>query len=118
MDECNCVKQPTLGALEIIQGTTPTLTLNLTTDLSQGYDLRLAIKSGINTIFVLTNKDLTVTSSECGCTILAKFTQEQTFAMKKSISIMLRAKQITTNEVIGTKAIEVEIIRNYDDEVM
>lgn len=117
MSACNCTPQ-TSGALEIIQGTTPTLTLNLTTDLSQGYDLRLAVKSGVDTIFVLTNDNLQVTKTECGCTIVAKFTQEQTFAMKKSISVQLRAKQTASGDVIGTKAVEVEIIRSYDDEVM
>lgn len=117
-DNCNCVKSTQADVLEIIQGTTPTLTLNLAIDLSQGYDLRLAVKSGIETIFVLTNENMTVVPNQCGCTIMAKFTQEQTFAMSKSIRVQLRAKQIATSDVIGTKEVEVDIIRSLDDEVM
>lgn len=117
MSVCNCTPQ-TLSDREIIQGTTPTLTLELTQDLSEGYEIRLAVKTGADTLFVLTNDDLRVTKTECGCTIVAKFTQEQTFAMKKTISLQIRAKQTETQNVIGTKEIAVEVIKSLDDEVM
>lgn len=113
-DDCQKADKP----LVIVQGTTPVLTLNVDYDLSKGYDIRIAVKTSIQDYFVLTNEDLTITPTDCGCSIVCMFTQEQTLAMDKNIQIQLRAKNTSTDKLIGTFEYEVHIIRVIDKEVM
>lgn len=118
MSICDCTSHLTCGESIIVQGTTPTLTLSLPMDFSQEWDLRLAVKCDLNSVFVLTNNDMSIVPNDCGCTIAVKFTQEQTFAMKKAINIQLRAKHTATNEVVGTTEVAIDIARCLDSEVM
>ena len=116
MKEC-CISDKD-NALVIVQGTTPILTLNVDCDLSQVYDVRLAVKTGINKLFVLTNDSLTITKTDTGCSIVCQFSQEQTLMMKRNITIQLRAKHIYTQQVLGTLEQEIAIVNIIDDEVM
>lgn len=113
-DDCQKVDKP----LVIVQGTTPVLTLNVDYDLSQGYDVRIAVKTGINKSFVITNENLTMAQTDCGCSIVCMFTQEQTLSMDKDISIQLRAKNTSTDKVVGTFEYQIHIIKVIDKEVM
>lgn len=112
--DCYKVDKP----LVIVQGTTPVLTLNVDYDLSQGYNVRIAVKTGVNKYFVLINEDLTITQTDCGCAIMCTFTQEQTLTMDKNISIQLRAKNESTNKIIGTLEYEIRVVRVIDKEVI
>jgi hypothetical protein len=116
MSECCMSNQD--NALVIVQGTTPILTLNLDCDLSQDYEVRLAVKTSLNKTFVLTNDNLTITKTDTGCSIVCQFTQEQTLAMKRNITIQLRAKNIGTQRVLGTLEHEIQVVNIIDEEVM
>lgn len=113
---CNCSAQ--FESLEIIQGTTPTLALNLDMDFSQGYELKLTIKTRLDKIITIDNNNLLVQKSDCGCVVTTVLTQEQTLDMKRAISIQLSAKQIDTGVVYKTEEIEIAVKRSLDKEVM
>lgn len=113
VNNCHCG-----GIAQIIQGTTPTLTLNLNMDFSEGYELRLAVKTGLRTMFIVGSENLSIAPSKCGCTVSTSFTQEQTLAMKKDILIQLTAKQIDTGIVLKTDQIHIVIAGSLDKEVM
>lgn len=112
MDSC-CT-----NALVIVQGTTPILILNLNYDLSEGYDVSVGVKTGINKKFILTNDDLVITPNECGCQVDCQFTQEQTLSMNRAIWVQLKAKDLYTDYVIGTLEYKIDVIKMIDKEVM
>lgn len=116
MLSCNCSTQS--GYLEIIQGTTPTLTLDLDMDFSQGYELKLAVKTRLDKVIIINQNNLFVQKSDCGCVVTTTFTQEQTLDMKRAISIQLSAKQIDTGMVYKTEEIEIPVKRSLDKAVM
>lgn len=116
MLSCNCSTQS--GYLEIIQGTTPTLTLDLNMDFSQGYELKLAVKTRLDKVTTIDNNSIFVQKSDCGCIATVTFTQEQTLDMKRAISIQLSAKQNDTGMVYKTEEIEIAVKRSLDRGVM
>lgn len=112
MSEC-CTNE-----LVIVQGTTPILILNLNYDISQDYDVSVAVKTGINKKFILTNDDLVITPNECGCQVDCQFTQEQTLMMNRAIWVQLKAKDLFTGNVIGTLEYQIDVVRIIDKGVM
>ena len=115
MNTC-CMSQS--DELVILQGTTPPLNLNLQVDLSQGYDIRVAIKYSLTDNFIFTNDDMVISQTDCGSCIEIKLTQEQTFAMKNFITVQLRAKEVETGNIVETNEIKVKVLRGIDKELM
>lgn len=120
MSECCPLQQysSTDNALIIVQGTTPILILDLEYDVSDGYDVLVAIKTGINKYFTIGMEGLTISKTDYGSQVLCQFTQEQTLLMNRAIWVQLRAKDTQTNNVLGTLEYEIKIIRIIDKEVM
>lgn len=116
MNTCYNTQDP--NSLIILQGTTPILILSLDCDISEGYEVRVSIKTGINQLIIAENDNLVITPTECGCQVEYLFTQEQTLKLKKSIWVQLRAKGLDTNNVLGTLEHEIKIVQMNDKEVM
>ena len=104
--------------LVIMQGTTPPLTLYHDCDLSEGYDIRIAVKYTLTDYFIFTNDDMTIERTECGSCIEIKFTQEQTLAMKNFVIVQLKAKERDTGDVIESKEARINVLRTLDKVVM
>jgi len=113
-----CCCTPQSKDLIILQGTTPPLDLNLQVDLSQGYDIRVAIKYNLTDNFIFTNENIVLTQTDCGSCVSLKLTQEQTFAMKNFIIVQLRAKNLETGDVIETEEVKIKVLRSIDKEMM
>lgn len=113
-----CCSPQQSSELVIIQGTTPPLTLYLDCDLSEGYDIRVSIKYSLTDYFVFTNDDMIIETTDCGCSIEIKFTQEQTLAMKGFVMVQLKAKERDTGDVIESKEAKIGVLRTIDKVVM
>lgn len=124
----------------IIQGSTPTLIIDLDYDISDPqteneqeykdyWDVDLVIKYSLTDYFHYTKEnDLTILPDEVneekcgcqcrGCTVYVDLTQEQTLKMKKKVYLQLEAKNMNSGFVLKTYEVPLDVYRTLDRTVM
>ena len=130
-----CIRNPV-----IIQGSTPTLIIDLDYDISDPqtekeqeykdyWDVDLVIKYSLTDYFHYTKEnDLTILPDEvneekCGCqcrrcTVYVDLTQEQTLKMKKKVYLQIEAKNMNSGFVLKTYEVPLDVYRTLDRTVM
>lgn len=105
--------------MNILQGTTPTLTITVDTDdfnVSDVTELELAIKNG-STLNLYGLSDVTLDSTEN--TIAYQFTEAETLALDPKNNLVYQLRfMFSDGSIVGTNALSIRVSKLYSTAVM